>query len=84
MTVYYVILRIIWRFFGLKRDYGESLVYGIIRAKWQNNAVYGSPGGKAIGAGVSSLRYDTDYGSYYDLGMWQIPNLSQIIELGHD
>ena len=48
MTVYYVILRIIWHFFGLKRDYGESLVYGIIRAKWQNNAVYGSPGPTTI------------------------------------
>ena len=60
MTVYYVILRIIWRFFGLKRDYGESLVYGIIRAKWQNNAVYGSPdwrgrrSGGAIGAVAGS------------------------------
>ena len=42
MIVYYVIVGLIWRFFALKRDYGESLVYGIIRAKWHNNAVYGS------------------------------------------
>ena len=41
MIVYYVTLGIIWRFLALKRDYRESLVYGIIRAKWPNNAVYG-------------------------------------------
>ena len=23
-------------------------------------------------------------GAHYDLGMWQIPDLSQIMELGHD
>ena len=35
--VNYVTLGITWHFLALKADYGESLVYGIIRAKLPNN-----------------------------------------------